>query len=246
MGRTALTDNTSWGAAYDRATFTADALGIAVDAGDKALAPHGKRLEALIARWGQLDLERRARRRAVSRCHALVRSRDFKADQAVRALHVDTMAEVKQDRASALYVALFPDGVFAVTKLALESEMKPLRGLVRTLEAEAPAALTKGHLKPIESAIADGEAAIREREEAFAELGRTSARISGWKEDANALLLGVEGALQTLAADRKLGREWVDTFFPQASAKRGGAKADDDDGETPSAPAAPTNDPPVA
>ena len=61
-------------------------------------------------------------------------------------------------------------------------------------------------------------------EEAFAAAGRVSAQIASWREDANATTLGIEGVLEQVASERKLGPEWVDTFFPAAERGKKGKK----------------------
>ena len=35
------------------------------------------------------------------------------------------------------------------------------------------------------------------------------------------MVLGVEGALKQIAAERKLGQVWVETFFPIENSKKG-------------------------
>lgn len=215
MGRKELTERTSWDDSYTLVTYTADALALAKEDGDKAVGALAVPAEAILRRWDELDLERRAKRRAVGRAHALVRRRDLEADAAVTDVHHDVLAHAKQDREAPLFVRLFPSPLSGVIRLALESELPELRALSHKIDDdETPAALKKAHQKPIANAIARGELAVRGREEAFAAAGRTSARVASWREDANAVLLGVEGALKQLASQRKLGTGWVDAFFP--------------------------------
>lgn len=226
MGRRDLSDRTAWDDGHGSVAYTADALALAGEDGDKATGALAHAAEKLLVRWEALDTDRRARRRAVGKSHALVRRRDIQADTAATDLHNDTLAHVKQDRSAALFIRLFPSTLSVVVRLSLESELPVLRTLAHKLaEDETPAALKKAHTKPLAEAIDKGEIAIRAREEAFAAAGRVSAKIASWREDANAVLLGIEGALKQIAAERKLGTEWVDTFFPTVERGKKGKKA---------------------
>jgi len=115
--------------------------------------------------------------------------------------------------------------------MALQSQLPVMRTLaLRLAEPEVPQALKKDHTKPLARAIEGGGAAIEAREAAFADAGRTSARIASFREDANHVLLGIEGSLKQIASKRKLKSDWVDLFFPPndraktKSAKPEGAK----------------------
>ena len=57
------------------------------------------------------------------------------------------------------------------------------------------------------------------KEEAEHQAKRGPLDVAGWREDANGLLMGVEGELQRLASERRLGEEWVASFFPEAKAR---------------------------
>lgn len=226
MGRRDLSDRTAWDDGHGAVAYTADALALAGEDGDKAVGALAHAAEKLLARWEALDTDRRARRRAVGKSHALVRRRDVQADSVATDLHNDTLGHVKQDRSAALFIRLFPATLSVVVRLSLESELPVLRALAHKLaEDETPAALKKAHTKPLAEAIDRGESAIRGREEAFAAAGRVSAKIASWREDANAVLLGIEGALKQIAAERKLGTEWVDTFFPTVERGKKGKKS---------------------
>jgi hypothetical protein len=217
MGRRELLVRTAWDDAYSTIAYTADALALASADGDKQVGDLADRVEKLLAQWDALDVERRAKRRAVGRAHALVRRRDIQADSLVVDLHHDTMALVRQDREAPLFTRLFPDPLSTVVRMALESELPILRTLKLKLEeSETPAPLKKSHSKPLALVIEKGTAAIQGREEAFAAAGRVSAQIASWREGVNATMLGIEGVLKQVASERNLGAEWVDTFFPAA------------------------------
>ncbi len=218
MGRRTLADR-SWDDVQGYVAAVADALALAADDGDKAVGALQRKVEPLLTKWGTLDGERRARQRAIGRAHALVRRRDLDADGATEQVHIDVLAEVRQDRKAPLYARLFPDGLMAAVKPALEGQLPTLRDLARELKAdETPAELRKKHLATIGAVIERGEAAVRAREDAFAEAGRVTARTVSLREDADRVLLGVEGALKALASERRLDARWVDTFFPAPEA----------------------------
>jgi len=215
MSRRDLTNRTSWDDSYGVVAYSADALSLAAEDGDKPVGGLAKPVEKLLTQWDALDTERRAKRRAVGRAHALVRRRDIHADAVVTAVHHDVLGHVKQDREAPLFRRLFPDPLSAVVRLALGSQLPVMRALAHALgDDDSPAALKKAHTKPLADAIARGEAAILAREEAFSTAGRTSARLASWREDANHVLRSVEGALQQIASERRLGSEWVDACFP--------------------------------
>jgi hypothetical protein len=225
MGRRDLSDRTAWDDGHGAVAYTTDALALAGEDGDKAVGALAHAAEKLLARWEALDIDRRAKRRAVGKSHALVRRRDLQADTVATDLHNDTLGLVKQDRSAGLFTRLFPATLSVVVRMSLESELPVLRTLAHKLaEEETPAALKKAHTKLLGEAIEKGEGAIRGREEAFAAAGRVSAKIASWREDANAVLLGIEGALKQIAAERKLGTDWVDTFFPTAERGKKGKK----------------------
>lgn len=225
MGRRELLDRTSWDDGFGIIAYTADALALASADGDKAVGALAARAEKLLKQWDTLDIERRTKRRAIGKAHALVRRRDNQADSLVVEIHHDTMALVRQDREAPLFSRLFPDPLSMVVRMALESELPVLRVLALKLdEGETPATLKKTHGKPLADVIEKGNAAIQGREEAFAASGRVSAQIASWREDVNATTLGIEGALKQIASERKLGSEWVDTFFPAAERGKKGKK----------------------
>ena len=230
MGRRTVVGK-SWDDVFTYVGAVVDALSLAAEDGDKEVGALTRKVDAVIARWESLDVERRAKLRAIGRANALVRRRDDGADRATEELHVDTLAAVRQNRAHELYTRLFPDGLSAAIKPALESQLPTLRALVRELGAkETPAALRKAHHELMERALTLGEAAVKGREDAFAESGRTTARTVSLREDADRVLLGVEGVLTSLAAERNLAADWVDTFFPAVEnatkKKKSGAPAD--------------------
>ncbi len=218
MGRRTV-QGKSWDDVYSYVAAVLDALGLAAEDGDKEVGALTRKVEPLIVRWEALDVERRAKLRAIGRANALVRRRDNGADRATDELHIDTLAEVRQKREHPVYEHLFPDGVTAETKPALEGQLPLMRALVRRVgDKETPATIRKAHLEPLKKALSLGEAAVTAREDAYAESGRTTARTVSLREDADRVLMGVEGALTTIASERDLDEAWVDSFFPVAEA----------------------------
>lgn len=133
MGRTTLTQKTSWSSSYEKVTFTAGALDIAASEGDAPLAPLAASVEALVSSHAALSDEQRTKRRAIQRSHARVRRRDFDADLLVTELHNEVIGVVKGNKIEELYRVLFPKGRAAITKLAAEDA----RGGVARREEEA-------------------------------------------------------------------------------------------------------------
>lgn len=222
MARTELTEKTSWDDSQTRVAYTADALDIAGEDGDKQVGALLKPVEKLLSDWEALDILRRTKRRAVGRAHALVRRRDVQADDLLTTIHHDALGHVKQNRDDPLFRRLFPDPVSSVVRRALEAQLPAMRTLAHKLaEEETPAVLKKAHAKALTESIERGDEAIKGREEAFAQAGRVSARVASWREDANHTLRGVEGALQLIASERRLGSDWVDSYFPSVDRGKG-------------------------
>jgi hypothetical protein len=221
MSTRSISDSMPWHDAHDQIAFTSDALALAAADGDKEAGALAAHTDAALQEWEEIDLEKRRKRRALGKARVLVRRRDFQADSAMQSLHDDTLGEVKQNRHHPAYQRLFPVPVSRIKKLGLESQLPAMRETAHKLgESEIPAALRKTHTKRITDAISNGEVAVRTLEEAAAASSRTTARAAAWRDRANNALLGVEGALKKLAADRQLRREWVDTFFPDARSSR--------------------------
>lgn len=229
MGRQQLTKTMTLDDGVDRVLYTADALELAGEDGDKEVAALAKPVAAVVSRGDELIAERRARRRAVVRANALVRRRDVLADAVTAELHTDVITEVRLDREAPLFTRFFPETLSTIVRRSLEGQLPAMKGFARVLkEPETPASLRKKHEKGVAGAVEKGAAAITRREDAFAEQGRTTARVESWKEDANATLLSVEGALLQIAARRRLGTDWVDSFFPAptATSRKGGGEGD--------------------
>lgn len=239
MGRRGITERTAWDDAFAQVAYTADALALAGADGDKEVGALAAPVEAVLKSWDGVDGERRGGRRGVGRAHALVRRRDHDADAADASIHADVLHDVKGDRAHPLFAFLFAKPLFEVVRLALGSELPTLRELLGKLAAkEVPAAIRKAHEKALDRVIKRGEDALKAREDAFVTQALSAARMAAWRDDANHVLMGVEGELLAVSARRRPGPGWVDTFFPEGGG-RARPKADEPAPPPPVSPAAP-------
>jgi hypothetical protein len=215
MGRRTLTANTAWDDVYEAILYSAVALKLAQEDGDKEVgALHGG-MDKLLGKWKALDGERQERRRDVVLGHALVKRRDAGLEAVMMKLHNSTLAEVEQDRKDPLFKRLFPKSLSTVNKQALESQLAAARELQKKLaEAETPAALRKEYEKAMKEAIAAGAAALERRETALVAYGQAAARCAALRDEVNQATLQLEGALKQVMAKRKLGTGFLDSFFP--------------------------------
>ncbi len=220
MAKKTLDSNIGFDDIASRLHFTQVALGLAGDDGDKEVAALLPPLGKLLLRWQDLDRDKTAQGLATIRGHALCKRRDMQLDAALTAVHNATLAAANQDRKLALFTHLFPRPLSELTKPALESQLKIATALLDRLgQSEAHAALKKAHDKPLREAISQGEAALKERVRLNGVAAELTRRVDVLWEDANAALQGVDGGLQTLAAKRRLSRQWVASFFPDGPAR---------------------------
>ncbi len=217
MARRLLTENVNWDDSYFQLAYTVDAIDLALEEGDKELAPLGKVLRPLVDRYDALDVDRRKRERAVNKGHVRVKRRDLESDGLVTEIHKQSLIEAKLDRSEPSFKRLFPDVLSRVLKLALESELPAMRVLREGLDHSATPKAVKAFGAKLSAAIKGGEQALEARRKAVGERADLSLAIQSWREDVNSALLGVEGSLTTIAARRKLDVDWVDSFFPPAA-----------------------------
>ena len=198
-----------------RLHFTHVALELAGDDGDKEVAALLPPIGKLLGRWQELDRDKTAQGLAATRASALCKRRDMQLDAALTGLHHATLAAASQDRKDALFAHLFAKPLSDLTRPALENQLKVVAVVLDKLgQSEPHAALKKAHEKALREALGQGEAALKERTKLQGTAAELTRRVDVLWEDANTALQGVLGGLQTLAAKRKLGREWVDSFFP--------------------------------
>lgn len=237
MGRRSLTANVAWDDVHDTILYTAVALKLAGEDGDKEVGALSGGVEKLITKWELMDGERRKARREQVTVHALVRRRLAGLEAAVTGLHNAVLSEVNLNRKAPLFTRLFPKTLSELAKQSLESRLVSTEKLLLKLaETDTPATLRKAHEKPIKEAAAAGAAAIKKRTAAQTASGELAARVDGFRQEINQILLGIEGGLQQLASRRGLGIAFLDGFFPGAKpAARKPAKKPED--PRPAAPA---------
>lgn len=223
MPRRNLSATTSWDDIYNYLTYVQIALSLAIEDGDKEMAALLPPAKKLLARWEAMDGERRRRQGEVIVANARVGLRDLGLDEVTTALHHAVLSEASLDRKAPLFTRLFPKPLSQVVAMALEAQLGVSRTLLHKLsQAETPASIRKAHEKPLKDAIAAGEAAIKNREVARAAAQEFSTQVAGLREEANNLLLTIEGSLKAIAGKRGLGTSFVHAFFPatRSAAKR--------------------------
>ncbi len=217
MPRRNLSANTSWDDIYNYLTYVQIALSLAVDDGDKEIAPLITPVKKLLARWEAMDGERRGRQGDIIRANALVGLRDLGLDEATTTLHNAVLSAANLNRKAPLFTRLFPKPLSQIVSMSLEAQLGVSRTLLHKLmQADTPTPIRKANEKPLKDAIAAGEAAIKSREAARAAAQELSTQIAGLREEANNVLLTLEGNLKTLAGRRGLGTAFVHAFFPAA------------------------------
>ncbi|MSP61745.1 MAG: hypothetical protein EXR72_15705 [Myxococcales bacterium] len=221
MGRREITLRTAIEDVFNQVSYVASALTLAGQDGDTDAAALASGVETILQRGELLHVEKRLRHREILHANALVRRRALQADERITAIRNGALAEVNFDRGHPVFVRLFPEALTPFLRVGLASKLPELRRLDGTLsEPETPETLREAHRPPLAETIERGDGALKAREEAQLAAGRTGARIGAWRDDANAVLLGIEGALKTLAAARRSGRDWVDSFFPAGEPPR--------------------------
>lgn len=196
--------------AYESVAFTVEAL--AARAGDAELTRLSDRLRGVLADWENLDASRRALRRAVIQSRAHVHVADATLDAAIAAFARDLVAFAGRD--GALYQRFFTDAHEDIIAMGLESELPVVTLVLAQLDAsqDVPTALA-AHAEPLRAGLRLGNAALANRADALAELGRHMAREESWGETSFAGLVSVRRSLERLAASRALPPSWVSAFF---------------------------------
>jgi hypothetical protein len=227
MPRRQLSDRISWDDSYFFVAYTVDAVDLAIEEGDKELAPIAKILKPLLDRYDALTVERRKRERAVNKSHVRVRRTDIDGDALVTEVHNEALSAAKLDRAAPAYKRLFPDPLSTVVRLGLESELVLVRALHAGLGHASVAKSVKRFAPSVAALIKRAESALDARRKAYAARSDVGLDLQSWRDDVNNALLGVEGELTRVAAKRKLTEAWVMTFFPAPLAtkkKRAGSE----------------------
>lgn len=198
-------------ATLDELIFSVEALSARAD--DAALHGIAARLTSLIDDFAAIDLDGRARRRAILAATARAKVADAALDAGIAAFARDLLA-LAGGSEDPRYAGYFVEGHEEVIAMGLDSELPQVAVIVGRLDgdADAPAAL-RAHLEPLRAALQMGTAALADRSDAYADLGRHEARCVAWRETAACALRGARRALVTLATDRGLAATWVDTYF---------------------------------
>ena len=205
----------------NRLLFTEIALELAGADGDKEVAALGAPIGKLHTRWQDLLSVRHQQERQQIRANALCKRRNVLLDGVLKTIHNATLSAADQQRKATLFTHLFPKPLSTLTKPALEGQIKVAEAFVERLaKSDAHAALRKLYEKDLRASIADGVAALKERDAATATAAELTRRIDVLWADANAALQNMDGALKQLASKRQLGKEWVDSFFPDTTSSR--------------------------
>lgn len=196
--------------AYETVAFTVEALAARAD--DADLSRLADRVRGVLADWESLDSSRRALRRAALQASAHAHVADVTLDSALGAFARDLVAVTGTD--SALYQRFFPESHEEIIAMGLESELPVVTLVLAQLDAstDIPAELT-AHTTTLRAGLRLGNAALANRADAMADLGRHGAREESWGEASLASLVSVRRALEKTAATRGLPLSWISAFF---------------------------------
>ncbi len=177
---------------------------------DAALARLAGRVDAVLRDRERLDATASTLRRAVIRSRAHARVADATLDAAIAAFAADVLA--LGDAQSELYKRFFPEPHDEVIALGLESELPLVTLVLAHLGAqELPASLAR-HADALRAGLRLGNAALANRSDALADLGRHGAREESWSESAASALSSTRRSLEALARTRGLSSAWVAAF----------------------------------
>ena len=196
--------------AYESVAFTVEALAARSD--DAELTHLADRVRGVLTDWENLEASRRVLRRAAIQSSAHVHVADATLDSALAAFARDLVAVTGKD--SNLYQRFFPESHEEIIAMGLESELPVVTLVLAQLGAnpDIPAQLT-AHADTLRAGLRLGNAALANRADALADLGRHAAREESWGETSLASLVSVRRALEKMAAARALPLSWVSAFF---------------------------------
>jgi hypothetical protein len=206
-----LASDPSWDDTYEDLAYTAFAL--ATQADDPALGALYARVTGVLADWERIEADRRRLRGAAIAARAAVQVADAALDIELRRLAEAVLAECEGDRASELYRRYFPEPHEHVIALGLDGELPAASVAMAQLDESKPSDALLAHVVPLRTCLALGNAALMQRAEAYAELGRMQARLEAWLEGAAATMRTVRRDLASLGETRKLGHHWSASFF---------------------------------
>lgn len=196
--------------AYESVAFTVEALSARAD--DAELTRLADRVRGVLTDWENLDASRRTLRRAALQASAQVHVADATLDSAIGAFARDLVAVTGKD--SSLYQRFFTESHEEIIAMGLETELPVVTLVLAQLDAttDVPAQLS-GHTESLRAGLRLGNAALANRADALAELGRHGAREESWGETSFATLVSVRRALEKLAMSRALPPSWISAFF---------------------------------
>lgn len=189
-------------------------------------APLAAPLAAHVARWEEVDAERRRAEVAVVEANAMVEWVNGQLDHHTVRFSVQLLADCDGDRTHPTYTAFFPVAPGEITRLGLESQLDAMRKfetVAATVKLSMSAEATLGQ---VSDAMALGRAALASR--ATAALGMTAVarKQAAWRDEANDLRRATDTALHDHANRNRLPRDYAAGFFPGAkAAKKSAAKA---------------------
>lgn len=196
--------------AYETVAYTVEALAARADDGD--LTRLSDRLGGVLSDWERLESSRRVMRRATIQASAQVHVADAALDAALGGFARDLVAAAGMQ--SGLYQRFFPESHEDVIAMGLESELPMVTLVLAQLDAsdDLPAALS-AHAAALRAGLRMGNAALANRADALADLGRHSAREESWGETSTASLVSVRRSLERISAVRGLPASWVAAYF---------------------------------
>lgn len=203
-----------WELQFESLAFTVEALLAHPEPDDQELGRLAARTTAVLADWEEIDADGRGLGRNALHAAARVRAADIALDHALGVFAADVLEAASGDRASELYGRFFPEAHEDVLEMGLDASLPVV--MLGVLSLEQDSALPEGlraHSTTLKDAVSLGNAALAERAEAFADLGRHQARVEAWKETAAATHRNLFRALTRLATARGLPERWASAFF---------------------------------
>ena len=208
-----FTESDGWVAMLDDVLFTAsmlEASGVHV-----ALA---KPLDAQIANWDSLEIDRVKLERTAVRAEARIAWLNLDLDGRTRFFGAQLLLECGGNRGHATFTRFFPVNVTTVVRLALESQVESMRLWPKLGEALG---LPKASASALAAAVVlfvPADEAIAARNDTATAQTLGSVKQAAWRDDANRARRAVEAALLDYANKHGLAHDYPDAFFPKRKA----------------------------
>lgn len=180
-------------------------------------APLAPAFDALLKEFEALLGADLATRRASIQAQAHAVIADKNLDDGLRELHSDALHEVRQDRAHAVFTALFESDIGATIRFALARQLEVADAIVAKLGLTIVPEGLRSHVGTLGALIGKGRTVLGGKKAAA--LARTEANLgaAAWKDDANAARLTAYGALLGIAAKTRRPKTWADAFFMRSA-----------------------------